>query len=198
MENFCEAYNLTNLIKDPTCFKSLENPSCIDVMLTNRSACFENSMTVETGLSDCHKMTVTVMKKYFKKREPITIIYRDYKSFDGVKFRDELKKELIKAQVITIDDFISIFKEVLERHAPTKKRVIRGNQAPFMNKTLSKAFMTRARLRNKYYKNNTPENKHAYTKHKNFCINLLERERKNITMNWILLFLQATKSSGIE
>ena len=135
-------------------------------------------MTVETGLSDCHKMTVTVMKKYFKKREPITIIYRDYKSFDGVKFRDELKKELIKAQVITIEDFISIFKEVLERHAPTKKRVIRGNQAPFMNKTLSKAFMTRARLRNKYYKNNTPENKHAYTKHKNFCINLLERERK--------------------
>ena len=42
MENFCETYNLTNLITDPTCFKSLENPSCIDVMLTNRSACFEN------------------------------------------------------------------------------------------------------------------------------------------------------------
>ena len=91
-------------------------------MLTNRSGCFEDSKTIETGLSDCHKMTVTVMKKYFKKLEPITIIYRDYRSFDGVKFRDELKEELIKIQVMTIDIFIAVFKEVLDRHAPRKKR----------------------------------------------------------------------------
>ena len=135
MKNFCETYNLTNLIKDPTCFKSVENPSCIDVMLTNRSGCFEDSKTIETGLSDCHKMTVTVMKKYFKKRDPITIIYRDYRSFDGIKFRDELKEELIKTQIVTIDSFIAIFKEVLDRHAPSKKKIIRGNQARFMNKT---------------------------------------------------------------
>ena len=118
------------------------------------------------------------MKKYFKKRDPITIVYRDYRSFDGVVFRDELKEELIRTQIITIDDFIAIFKKVLDRHAPSKKKIVRGNQAPFMNKTLSQAFMTRARLRNKYYRNNTPENKLAYTKHKNFCINLLQRERK--------------------
>ena len=47
-----------------------------------------------------------------------------------------------------------------------------------MSKTLSKAFMTRARLKNKYYKNSTPENKLAYTKQKNFCTNLLKREKK--------------------
>ena len=145
MKNFCETYNFTNLIKDPTCFKSVENPSCIDVILTNRGACFEGSKTIETGLSDCHKMTVTVMKKYFKKRDPITIIYIDYRSFDGVKFRDELKKELIETHIVTIDSFIATFKDVLDRHAPSKKKMIRGNQAPFMNKTLSKAFMTRAR-----------------------------------------------------
>ena len=50
MKNFCDTYNLVNLITDPTCFKSLENPSCIDVMLTNRSSCFENSMTIGKGL----------------------------------------------------------------------------------------------------------------------------------------------------
>ena len=66
MREFCETYNLENLIKDPTFFKSIENPSCIDVMLTNRNACFENSMTVETGLSDWHKMTVTEMKNIIK------------------------------------------------------------------------------------------------------------------------------------
>ena len=178
MKNFCESYNLTNLITDPTCFKSVENPSCIDVMLTNRSLCFENSMTVETGLSDCHKMTVTVMKKYYKKLEPITINYRDYKSFDGENFRTDLKTRLANSESLKLDDFQTIFHQVLDQHAPKKQKVVRGNNAPFMNKTLSKAFMTRARLRNKYYKNSTPENKHAYTKQKNFCTNLLKREKK--------------------
>ena len=178
MKDLCETYNLTNLITDSTCFKSEINPSCIDVMLTNRSTCFENSMVVETGLSDCHKMTVTVMKKYFKKREPITIIYRDYKEFNGDKFRKDLRDRLTKLEVITIDIFITIFNEVLEHHAPRKQKVIRGNNAPFMNKTLSKAFMTRARLRNKYYKNHTHANKIAYTKQKNFGTNLLGREKK--------------------
>ena len=73
------------------------------------------------------------MKKYFKKRDPITIVYRDYRFFDGIVFRDELKEELIKTQIITIDDFITIFKRVLDRHAPSKKKIVRGNQAPFMN-----------------------------------------------------------------
>ena len=68
MKNFCETYNLSNLITDPTCYKSIDNPSCIDVMLTNRSPCFENSTVIETGLSDCHKMTITVMKKTFQKK----------------------------------------------------------------------------------------------------------------------------------
>ena len=55
MKNFCETYDLTNLITEPTCFKSVENPSSIDVILTNRRESFENSMAIETGLSDCHK-----------------------------------------------------------------------------------------------------------------------------------------------
>ena len=36
MKDFCELYNLENLIKDPTCYKNASNPSSIDVILTNR------------------------------------------------------------------------------------------------------------------------------------------------------------------
>ena len=178
MKVFCETYNLTNLITNPTCFKSIDNPSCIDVMLTNRSLCFENSTVVETGLSDCHKMTITVMKKYFKKREPVTITYRDYKNFDGNTFRIDLKEKIINEDCITIDTFIHIFNELLDQHAPRKQKIIRGNSAPFMNKTLSKAFMTRARLRNKYNKTRTEVDRVAYTKFKNYCTNLLAKEKK--------------------
>ena len=36
MKDFCDTYDLINLIKDPTCFKNPLNPSIIDLILTNR------------------------------------------------------------------------------------------------------------------------------------------------------------------
>ena len=71
MKDFCETYNLQNLIKEPTCFKSAENPTSIDVILTNKSNSFINTSTLETGLSDNHKMVTTVLKTHFNKRKTI-------------------------------------------------------------------------------------------------------------------------------
>ena len=70
MEEFCETYNLKNLIEGPTCFKNPLNPSSIDLILTNKYRSFQNSITIETGLSDHHKMTISVMRQYFPKRGP--------------------------------------------------------------------------------------------------------------------------------
>ena len=111
MKNFCETYDLTNLITEPTCFNSVENPSSIDMILTNRRESFENSMAIETGLSDCHKMTLTVMKRYYKKLEPITIEYHDYSSFDGNNFREDLKNKLDNCENLTVEKFKLIFEE---------------------------------------------------------------------------------------
>ena len=36
IEEFMKVYNLKNLVKGPTCFKNLEKPSCIDLILTNK------------------------------------------------------------------------------------------------------------------------------------------------------------------
>ena len=70
MKVFCDSYEFKNLIKDATCYKNPENPSCIDLILTNNPNSFQNSGVIETGLSDFHKMMVTVMKTtyiYIKK-----------------------------------------------------------------------------------------------------------------------------------
>ena len=40
---FCETTNLKSLVKEPICFKSLENPTSIDLILTNRLKCLQNS-----------------------------------------------------------------------------------------------------------------------------------------------------------
>ena len=63
-------------------------------------------------------------------------------------------------------------------HAPVKKKVVRGNKAPFMNKTLSKAFMTRARLKRISNIRPTEENVEAFKRYRNFCVSLLRKEKK--------------------
>ena len=122
MQEFCEMYNFENLIKGPTCYKSATNPSSIDVMLTNKKSSFQNSMTLETGLSDHHKMTITVLKIYFKKNTPVTINYRDYKLFDGLKFRNDLIRRLEQFESLSLDDFKNVFLTILDSYAPMKKK----------------------------------------------------------------------------
>ena len=58
MECFCECYKFKSFVKDPTCFKNSENPSCVDLILTNIPYSFQNSCVIETGLSDFHEMIV--------------------------------------------------------------------------------------------------------------------------------------------
>ena len=43
---------------------------------------FQNITTVATGLSDFHKMTVTVCKTLFPKYQRKEIVYRNYMKFD--------------------------------------------------------------------------------------------------------------------
>ena len=81
MEFFCESYRFESLIKDPTCFKNLENPSCIDLILTNSPYSFQNSCVIETGLSYFHKMIVSVMKTTFQKLKPRNVQYRTILNF---------------------------------------------------------------------------------------------------------------------
>ena len=52
MSIFCTTYNLKNLVKEPTCFKNVENPSCIDLILTNKPLYFQSTKVIESGLSD--------------------------------------------------------------------------------------------------------------------------------------------------
>ena len=69
VRDFYEIYSCKNLIKDNTCFKIPLKPSCIDLLITNKPKSFQNSMTVENGLSDFYKMVLTVMKVYYKKQK---------------------------------------------------------------------------------------------------------------------------------
>ena len=55
MSIFCDTFNLTILIKEPTCYKNPDNPSCIDLILISKPS-FQTSCVAETGLFDFHWM----------------------------------------------------------------------------------------------------------------------------------------------
>ena len=61
---------INNIVKEPTCFKTPDNPSCIDLILTNRNQYFQNTTVVETSISDFHKMVLTVIKSHYIKAKP--------------------------------------------------------------------------------------------------------------------------------
>ena len=60
LSNFMSVYNLKTLIKQKACFKNPENQTCIDLVLTDSPRSFQNSSAFETGLSNFHKLTITV------------------------------------------------------------------------------------------------------------------------------------------
>ena len=81
IESFFYEHELINLVKEKTCFKNMQNPSFIDLLLTNNSYPFKQTTTVCPGLSDCHKLVLTVLKTSILKGSLRQITYRDYKRF---------------------------------------------------------------------------------------------------------------------
>ena len=183
LKDFYNLYNLTNLISKATCYKNPNNPSCIDLLLTNFPKCFQNSCVIETGLSDSHKMVVTVMKTNLQKLEPKIINYRNYRYLSNDRFREKVTSELSKVVFENSDKgfnkFLDVCKEALNMYAPLKKKYIRGNNSPFMNRILSKEIMKRSRLRNKFLKSKSEADKKNYVKQRNYLFLCLGERPRN-------------------
>ena len=178
---FCDNCNLTSLIKQATCHKNPNNPTCIDLILSNTPRSFQSTCVIETGLSDFHLMTLTVMKKSFRKFHPRLINYRSYKNFSNEAFREclleKLSKEIFENNDEGLQRFCDINLQVLNQHA---------SQSMFdviMTKQLSKEIMKRLRLRNNFLRNRTEENKILYNRQRNYCVSLLRKSRRGYYEN---------------
>ena len=166
MNDFWKNYNLSSHLRESTCYKNPENPSCIDLFLTNSPNSFQNSSVVDTGLSDVHRMTVTVMKTSFQRLPPKIRHYKDCSNCDSNIYRVSLSNKLSKLNIEAIDlnKFVTVCIDTLNNHAPSKKKYIKGNRLPFMNKEFSKEIMYRKQLRNNFLRNRSDENKRKYCK----------------------------------
>ena len=185
LKDFCNLHLLKNLIKKPTYFKNLENPKTIDLISTNRLRSFCNSDTLETGLSNFHKLTVTALKMFFKKQSPNVISYQNYKNFSNDSFRTNLVNEISSNGILEGDltGFLDACKKSLDYQAPRKKKYTMANHDIFFTKETNKEIMTRSRLRNKFLRCRSDENKKAYNEQRNRCVKLVRSVKKTYYSN---------------
>ena len=95
-------------------------------------------------------MILIFFRSYFPRLLPKIITYRSFRYFKT--FLYELQNKLSAKECnggVTYDDLMDIFRSTLDSHAPLKQKKVRGNQTPFMTKELSKAIITRSRMKNK-------------------------------------------------
>ena len=90
MKNVCDLNCLKTLINIPICFKNIDKPTCIDLILTIWPNLFQHSSAFKTQLWDVHPLTVTEFKMEFQELKPKIIAYHGCKKFDNAKFRCDI------------------------------------------------------------------------------------------------------------
>ena len=113
---------LTYIYRNSTCYENPNNPSCIDHILTKWSKEFFKNRTVFTGLSDFDKLILSVFKLNFSKAKTKEISYKDFKRFREDNFNRDFQNRLSVQSVEESAHFEKVFLEVLNKHAPLKKK----------------------------------------------------------------------------
>ena len=111
------------------------------------------------------------MKLFYKKQKLKTIQYRKYKDFSNEAFMHELESSLSRFSQISFQTFKSTVDNILQKHAPIKKRYVQKNQASFMNYKIHKEVMR-----------GTPKpmpTEQPITQ-RNYCASLIRKEKKSL------------------
>ena len=100
-------------------------------------------------------------------------MYRYQKNFHESNFLRDFHSRLIQGELykncgVPYTKMSEIFSEVLNYHAPLKQKSVRGSHAPFMTRELSKAIMTKSKVKQDYVKWPSRENFVAYKKAKKY------------------------------
>ena len=140
-------------------------------------------MVSETGISDYHKMIMTIFCSDFAKGKPETFYCHCYKKFNLEQFQMDLKEELDEISSNSFDIFLKEFKTCLDKFAPLKEKKIRFNNSIFMTESLRKAIILRSQLKKKFSNNKSEENSKKYKQQRNYRVKLLRKTKMEYFQN---------------
>ena len=83
-------------------------------------------------------MVIIVLKQTFQTISPKELVYKDYKNTYRLTFKRELEAKL-NQQINEYKHFEQIFLEVLNTHAPIRRKLLRANHVPYVPKGAEKS-----------------------------------------------------------
>ena len=144
LEKLCDTFNLKNLVKPEIRFMD-SHKSTIDLVLTNKSKSFQITDVTGTGVSDGDKIITTFMKSHISCLKPRKVQYCRCKNFNEEKLLSDVKEAIFPFETSNPDEnyfaLTNAFSNIVNIYALLKKKIIRENDAPFINKGLRKAFI---------------------------------------------------------
>ena len=124
----------------------------LDFILMNCPKNFQELSTLEIGLSDFHKMVLTVFKSEAPNLTFKVVSYKRHKHFDNDKFK-LVSGKLFTQDPLTVDyEIKDTIIDSLNKHAPSKRKYLRANHSNLITKELNQAIMQRSKLCNLYLK----------------------------------------------
>ena len=88
-------------------------------------------------MSDFHKISLTVLKVFYKKQHSNIVRYRNYRNFSNELNMNDVKKstlqEYYENQFLEIEIFKRKFDCILEKHAITGTRIFKKTNDPVLN-----------------------------------------------------------------
>lgn len=184
LKDTLDIYNLVNKVKGPTCYKNPNNPSSVDVFLSNQPKKVLDCINECIGVSDHHNIIVAATRMHAPKQSAKQITYRSYKNFNEEAYIKDL--ECTPFHVGEIFDDVEdqlwyhnkLLIEVMDKHAPQKKRMTKSRQLACMNGELRKAINVKAMLKRKFNRNRSSQSFDRYRNQRNKVTSLKRKSLK--------------------
>ena len=145
LDEFCNLFDLTNLIKTETCCTK-NHKSTIDLFLTNRPLSFQKNRTTETGISDYHELISTFFKSHYTRLKPKIIYYRNYENFNEELFLKDLENSNLSANSDNLHknytNLSQTFSKIVQEFSSLKIKTLRGNHALLSTENLGKRYIS--------------------------------------------------------
>ena len=166
-----ETYQYIQLIDQPTRLTS-STRTLIDHIFTNKPNIITNHGILHVGISD-HSLIYATHKHNTLKADPKIKESRQFKNFDSDAFIEDIKEtpfhfaSLMDDPNEMWDVWKSLLLEVINKHAPMRKRKVKSKSSPWITAELRRKMRKRDFLKNQAVKQNSHQAWNDYKKARN-------------------------------
>ena len=153
IQDLCDTYGLSNLVKEPTCHKG-PTSTLLDVILVTNHKRYSGVLNTNFCLSDVHNIIGAATKRFAPSQKPRKINYRSFHHFNDSDFLYDISSAPFHVAEIfdDVDDTSTLITDVVDFHAPMKSKFVKCKPVAYMNSQLRKALYARNMARNKFKK----------------------------------------------